>query len=195
MGPARGDPGQLGAAVRAVARRTLTLRVAFGVVWAIDAYLKWQPAFADRFMSTVAEGAEHQPGWLSPWFDFWHDAIAPNPSLFATGAAVIESLLAVGLILGVGRRVLYIGGATWSLAIWSIPEGFGTPFMPGATDIGTAIMYAILFGALYSLEAAVNWSTWTLDTAIQKRLPAWRALGQPGGRALVDCPTERYRQT
>jgi hypothetical protein len=56
MGPAREDPGQLGAAVRAVARCTLTLRVAFGVVWAIDAYLKWQPSFADRFMSRTASG-------------------------------------------------------------------------------------------------------------------------------------------
>jgi len=75
------------------------------------------------------------------------------------------------------------------------PRGFRHPLHAGGNRHRHRDQYAILFGALYSLEAAVNWSTWTLDTAIQKRLPAWRALGQPGGRALVDCPTERYRQT
>ena len=177
---------EMASALRATARRVVILRIAFGVVWGIDAYLKWQPSFVRDFTSTIAEGAQGQPAWLGPWFDFWHDLVARNPHLFAYGSAVAETLLAIGLILGLARRILYVGGALWSLAIWSVPEGFGTPFMPGATDIGTAIMYAILFAALYALEAAVNWSAWTLDGPIQKRIPSWRIVGQPGGRALVD---------
>src|SRR5436190_20172416 len=117
-------------ALRRVARSVVALRIVFGVVWAIDAYLKWQPSFADNFMSVIAMGSEDQPGWLSPWFSFWRDAIGGNPRLFAYGSAVIETVIAVGLLFGVARRVVYVGGAIWSLAIWSIPEGFGTPFMP-----------------------------------------------------------------
>ena len=185
--PARSSSARARVALEVLERRVVILRIGFGVVWGIDAYLKWQPSFIDGFGSMIAEGARHQPGWLSPWSDFWRDLIAHDPHLFAYASAVIETLLAVGLLLGLGRRILYVGGAIWSLAIWSVPEGFGTPFMPGASDIGTAIMYAILFAALYAIEAAVKPRVWTLDSAVQKRF-AWRAFRAPGtlhlGRGL-----------
>src|SRR5436189_4038730 len=127
MLPVQENPVELGGVARTVARRLVALRVVFGAIWAIDAYLKWQPSFTHQFMSTVSEGAAHHPAWLSPWFEFWHDLFAVDPHLFAYAAAVVETLLAIGLLLGVARRVVYIGGMMWSLAIWSIPEGFGTP--------------------------------------------------------------------
>lgn len=167
-------------ALPAMARRVVVLRIGFGVVWALDAYLKWQSSFVHDFMKNVAMGAQGQPAWLMPWFHFWHRLLAREPRGFAYASAVIESMLAVGLIAGFGRRLLYIGGAMWSLAIWSVPEGFGTPFIPGATDIGTAIMYAILFAALYFLESAANPTMLTVDSRIQRHHPRWRIIGQPG---------------
>ena len=97
--------------------------------------------------------------------------------------------MAIGLVLGLGRRVLYIAGAFYSLAIWSVPEGFGAPFAPGATDIGTAIMYAILFASLYALDVTANSGAWNLDSALLNRISWWRIFGQPGGHALVDVST------
>jgi nitrite reductase (NO-forming) len=173
----------VGTPIRALARRVVVLRVVFGAIWAVDAFLKWQPSFADKFMDTVAEGAQHQPGWLSPWFDFWHNLVGSDPRLFAYAAAVIETLLAIGLILGLARRIVYIGGAAWSLGIWAIPEGFGAPFMAGAPDVGAGIMYAIIFGALYALESASGFDGGSVDSAIERRFPSWRLLAQPGERA------------
>jgi len=64
---------------------------------------------------------------------------------------VVETLIAVGLLLGLARRLVYLGGALWSLAIWVVPEAFGGSFLAGATDIGTAIMYVLVFAVLYAI--------------------------------------------
>jgi len=74
-----------------------------------------------------------------------------------------------------------------------VPEGFGTPFAPGATDIGTAIMYAILFAALYAFDVTANAGAWTLDTVLLNRFSWWRLIGQPGGHALADVSTSTER--
>jgi len=49
-------------------RRVEVLRMLFGAVWAIDAYLKWQPRFISSYEDDVASAAKGQPDWLRPWF-------------------------------------------------------------------------------------------------------------------------------
>jgi uncharacterized membrane protein YphA (DoxX/SURF4 family) len=163
-------------------RRVEVLRVLFGVVWAIDAYLKWQPSFISGYADDVKSAAQGQPDWLRPWFRLWRHLAASDPRLLAYLTAVIESLIAAALLLGVARRAAYLGGAAWSLAIWVIPEGFGGSFLSGATDIGTAIMYVFLFAALYSLETLpAATGAWTLDRRIERRVAWWHKLAEPGG--------------
>lgn len=162
-------------------RRVELLRVAFGVVWLIDAYLKWQPAFISGYAANVADGAKGQPGWLRPWFHFWRHLVGLDPHLLAYGTAVVETLIAAGLILGVARRLVYVGGIVWSIGIWTIPEGFGGSFLAGATDIGTAIMYALVFAVLYTLETLPTATgAWSLDHRIERLAPWWRTLAEPG---------------
>ena len=164
-------------------RRVELLRVVFGIVWAIDAYLKWQPAFISGYAGSVADGAKGQPSWLRPWFGFWRHVVNLDPHLLAYLTAAIETAIAVGLIFGLGRRVLYIGGILWSIGIWTIPEGFGGSFLAGATDIGTAIMYALVFAILYSLEGLPTLTgVWSLDHRIERSVPWWRVVAEPGGR-------------
>jgi nitrite reductase (NO-forming) len=174
--------------LRPLGRRLVLLRVGFGVVWAIDAYFKWQAAFVNTFMQYLAKGAQQQPGWLLPWFRFWKNLIGTDPHLFAYSAAVIETLLAICLIVGVGRRLVYVLGALWSLGIWSVPEGFGPVLVPGATDIGAAIMYALIFLVLYSLESAFDPKGWTLDSAITHRIGWWRRVAEPGDKTAIPAP-------
>lgn len=164
-------------------RRVELLRLAFGVVWAIDAYLKWQPAFISGYASNVADGAKGQPSWLRPWFHFWRHIVNLDPHLLAYLTAVVETAIAVGLILGLARRAVYISGIFWSIGIWTIPEGFGGSFLSGATDIGTAIMYALVFAVLYTLEGLPTVTgVWSLDHRIERRAPGWRLVAEPGGR-------------
>jgi hypothetical protein len=47
------------------------LRVSFGIIWLIDATLKWLPGFRSNYMGAIMGEAQGQPGWLKPWFDFW----------------------------------------------------------------------------------------------------------------------------
>src|SRR5215470_19147925 len=77
------------------------LRIAFGIIWLIDAVLKWLPGFRSDYMSTIMGQADGQPGWLKPWFDFWINLQHPNATFFAYLVALIETLIAVALIIGV----------------------------------------------------------------------------------------------
>jgi thiosulfate dehydrogenase (quinone) large subunit len=166
-----------------VVRRVEILRLAFGLVWLVDAYLKWQPAFIDGYARNVAEGAAGQPGWLRPWFRFWRHIVKLDPHLLAYATAAIETLIAACLIFGLARRAVYVVGFLWSIAIWTIPEGFGGSFLSGATDIGTAVMYAFIFIVLYSLETLPTATgAWSLDHVVERRLPWWRRLAEPGMR-------------
>ena len=164
-------------------RRVELLRLAFGAVWLIDAYLKWQPTFVNQYASNVADGAKGQPGWLRPWFRFWRHVTNLDPHLLAYATAAVETMIAVGLILGFARRTVYLGGILWSIAIWTIPEGFGGSFVAGATDIGTAIMYALVFAVLYTLETLPTFTgAWSLDRLVERIAPWWRIVAEPGGR-------------
>jgi uncharacterized membrane protein YphA (DoxX/SURF4 family) len=166
-----------------VIRRVEILRIGFGLVWLIDAYLKWQPAFINGYAGDIAEGASGQPGWLRPWFRFWRHLVKLDPHLLAYATAAVETLIAAGLIVGLARRTVYIVGIAWSVAIWTIPEGFGGSFLSGATDIGTAVMYAFIFVVLYSLETLPTATgAWSLDRVIERRLPTWRVLAEPHTR-------------
>ncbi|HCX83613.1 MAG TPA: hypothetical protein DHV14_00410, partial [Micrococcales bacterium] len=66
------------------------LRVTFGLIWLIDAILKWLPGFRAAYMDTIMEQAEGQPGWLQPWFRFWIDLQHPDSAFFAYLVAVVE---------------------------------------------------------------------------------------------------------
>ena len=164
-------------------RRVESLRIVFGAVWAIDAYLKWQPSFINSYADNVKSAAVGQPDWLRPWFRLWRHLVAVDPRLLAHATAVIETVIALGLLLGVARRGVYLLGAVWSLAIWVIPEGFGGSFLAGATDVGTAIMYALVFAALYSLETLpAATGAWTLDRRLEQRISWWHKLAEPRDR-------------
>src|SRR5512141_2755929 len=127
---------------------TAALRTIFGIIWAIDAALKWQPGFADHFVGYLQNAANGQPAWLTPWFSFWLGLVTPNPDPFIWLVRIGESLIAMGLLFGFARRWVYILGALFSLLIWSTAEGFGGPYTAGATDMGAALVYVLVFVSL-----------------------------------------------
>jgi thiosulfate dehydrogenase (quinone) large subunit len=163
-------------------KRVAAVRIAFGVVFAVDAFLKWRPGFASSFLSQVTAAAGGQPGWLLPWFHFWTRVISVAPAPFAYLSAAVESLIALALIFGLARQVTYFAAAAYAFFLWAIPEGFGGPYKGGATDIGTGIIYVILFLALYQLDTLADESPWSLDPLIERRFPRWRALSEPSLR-------------
>jgi nitrite reductase (NO-forming) len=162
-----------------LAKHVAILRIVFGVIWGIDAVFKWQPAFINGFSGIITSAAQGQPGWLSPWFSFWTHFLAYNPHLFAILTAVIESLIALALLFGLARRATYVTAAVFSLLIWSIAEGFGGPYSIASTDIGTAIMYAVVFFALYGLDRLSYPPKWSVDNYISKKIAWWAVIANP----------------
>lgn len=70
------------------------VRAAFGVVMAVDAYLKWQPAFAEHYVGYLQNAANAQPAWLAPWFNFWLRIVTPNVGFFVSATRLIETAIA-----------------------------------------------------------------------------------------------------
>ena len=129
-------------------------RIIFGLVYVVAAVLKWQPQFQNTFVDQVSAAKAGQPASIQAWISFWTNFVSLNPVLFARIEATTESALALFLILGIFSNLTSIVGIVLSLGIWSVPEGFGGPYMPGqSTDIGTALPYAILFAVLLFLSA------------------------------------------
>jgi thiosulfate dehydrogenase [quinone] large subunit len=159
--------------------RVAIARIAFGVLFGVDAALKWFPSFIPAFTDQIKGASAGQPGWLRPWFRFWIRVLSTQPRFFAYATAVIETLIAVALVLGLARAVTYFAAALYSLAIWAIPEGFGGPYTHGVTDIGAGIIYAVVFLALYQLDTLSDESPWSLDPWVEHHLPWWRKLSEP----------------
>lgn len=166
-------------AIQPLSKHVAILRIAFGIMWAIDASFKWQPAFKAGFMGQIKAAADGQPLWLHSWFNFWINLLSRNLTFFAYSITVIETLIAIALIFGIARRTTYLAAAVFSLLIWSIPEGFGGPYSASSTDIGTGIIYAVVFFSLYGLDRLAVQSKWSLDNSIAKKLSWWKRVANP----------------
>ena len=152
------------------------VRVAFGILMAVDAYLKWQPAFAAHYVGYLQNAANSQPAWLASWFNFWLRLVTPHAGFFISATRWIETAIALGLLLGLARRLTYICGALFSLLIWSTAEGFGGPYTSGATNLGPALVYALVFIGAALFERLLGSSPYSLDYYIEHRFPGWGSL-------------------
>src|SRR6266702_1472070 len=154
------------------------LRIGFGIIWLIDAILKWLPGFRSGYMDTIMGQAQDQPGWLKPWFDFWINLQHPRAAFFAYLVAAVETLIAVALITGLARKLTYIAAIVFSLLIWATAEGFGGPYTSGAADIGTAVIYAVVFAALLALSYYAGVARFSADYYLEKKISWWWRLAE-----------------
>jgi uncharacterized membrane protein YphA (DoxX/SURF4 family) len=172
------------------------LRISFGVIWLIDAILKWLPGFRAGYMDTIMSQAQGQPGWLKPWFVFWINLQHPRVMFFAYLVAIVETLIALALIAGFARKITYISAIVFSLLIWATAEGFGGPYTAGAADIGTAVIYALVFASLLALSAYAGPARYSVDYYLEQKISWWwkaaevrrpAVVTQPSGEAPADA--------
>jgi thiosulfate dehydrogenase (quinone) large subunit len=149
------------------------LRIVFGLIWAVDAWFKWQPDFINKFADYLTGALEGQPAAVQTWINFWIHIVNVDPHVFAHIVAITETLVALGLIFGVFSNLTNIGGALLTLVIWSTAEGFGGPYVPGSADIGSAIIYTLVFAALFLAKAG---SVLGLDPLLTPALGRFRFL-------------------
>jgi uncharacterized membrane protein YphA (DoxX/SURF4 family) len=154
------------------------VRIGFGIIWGIDAGLKWRTSFRTSYLSQLTDAAKGQASWLHPWFNFWINLQRPSVSFFAYMVAALETVIAVALILGFARKTTYIIGAAFSVLIWSTAEGFGGPYTSQSNDIGTAVIYALVFISLLALSAQCGTNRYSVDAVIEPRVPWWHRVAE-----------------
>ncbi|GIH14812.1 DoxX family protein [Rugosimonospora africana] len=157
------------------------VRVVFGIIWSIDATFKWLPGFIHGQTLGKELGAAddiHTPV-IHQWISLWHSVGTAQPTAFAVGTAVIETLIAVCMILGLFSPVVFVGSAIFSFGIWSAAEGFHLPWTKsGITDLGPSVGYIAASLALYFAAAG---ATWSVDSWLRPRLGrlAWLTSVSP----------------
>jgi len=156
------------------------IRIFLGIVWLIDGYLKFSPGLVDSFPDLVRSAGDGQPTWLQPWFNFWSSVTTGNAALFVYTTGVLEVALGVALVLGFMRKIAYLGGIIFSLFIWAIPEGFGGPYGPGSTDIGTGIIYSFVFLSLVIINTISGPSKYSLDFLLERKYRLWKRFAEFG---------------
>jgi len=154
------------------------IRTVFGVIWLIDAHFKWLPAFQSGYLAMLQDAAKGQPAGLSPWFNFWINLVSPRVTFFSVATAVIETGIGMALILGFARKLTYLAAAGFSLVIWSTAEGFGGPYSAGSTDIGSGVVYALVFLALLALNRQAGPSRYSVDRWIEARVSWWKRVAE-----------------
>lgn len=156
-----------------------TVRLLFGVIFGIDAGLKWLPGYRQTYISQLKSVAHGQPSWLHGWFQSWISIQSSAPTLFAVLTGITETALALCLLLGMARRLGYAAGAVYTLLIWAVGEGFGGPYTAGSTDVGTGIVYALLFVTLLAFAPPARRERLSADRFLVSRWHWWRFLAEP----------------
>jgi uncharacterized membrane protein YphA (DoxX/SURF4 family) len=151
-------------------------RIVFGLVWAIDAAFKWQPAFQTGFVGYLTGALPGQPELVKDWIGFWINIIKVDPHVFALVVTWAETGLAVALILGVFSNIADLGGVMLAFVIWSTAEGFGGPYKAGSTDIGCSIIYVLMFAGLFLSQSGLHLGLDRRLTPLLGRL-GWLASG------------------
>jgi nitrite reductase (NO-forming) len=77
------------------------------------------------------------------------------------------------LIAGFARKTTYIAAIVFSLLIWSTAEGFGGPYTSGASGIGTAIIYAVVFAGLLALSYYAGPARYSADYYLEQKITWW----------------------
>ena len=155
------------------------VRIAFGVIWAIDASFKWLPGFVhgQTLGKELGAGADIQTPIVHQWIQLWHGAAEASPSGFAIGTGIIETVIAICMLLGAFSNALFVGSAAFSFGIWSAAEGFHLPWSkPGITDLGPSVAYII--ASLVMLFAAAG-ATWSVDGWLRPRMGRFAWLCSP----------------
>jgi uncharacterized membrane protein YphA (DoxX/SURF4 family) len=128
----------------------------------------------------ISDAGQGQPGWLHGWFSFWTNLQRPEVAFFAYAVAAAETLIAVAVILGFARKITYISAAVFSVLIWAVAEGFGGPYTSGAADIGTAVIYAVVFVGLLALMAYTGPARYGVDYYLEQKISWWWKVAEVG---------------
>ncbi|HQS31354.1 hypothetical protein [Polaromonas sp.] len=133
--------------------------IAFALLWAFDAYWKWQPEFLLNGVNNLTAAQAGQPAWIVAYIGVFIRVIdLVGPVIFGVTVALAESAIALALLMGVALQWILPLGAVYSFVLWTTGEGWGGPYAAGITGnkgdvLGTGIIYVLLFLMLMTARA------------------------------------------
>ena len=154
------------------------IRITFGLVWLLDAVLKFNPSFYDGMIVLIKAADGNGPSWLDGWYNFWINFLGSAPHFFAIVVIILECYIAFALLFGFSRKVAYAVGAIFSFLLWSVAEGFGNIFVGGETDPNAGIIYVLLFMLLFFIDSGFIPVTLALDTYLEKHVAWWHTFSR-----------------
>jgi nitrite reductase (NO-forming) len=156
-------------------------RIGFGLIWLIDGAFKWTSGFRHEFVGMINGAGQGQPGWLHWFFTLAHDVFTSHPHAWAYAIAALETLIGLALVLGFARKLTYIVTFFTGLGIWAVAEGFGGPYNSSSTDIGAAVMYAVVALGLLALNYEAGPSRFSVDYYLEQRISWWHRIAELEG--------------
>lgn len=131
------------------------VRLLFGAICLTNLVLHLDPAYKAHFLASfAADWTSGQPAWLAAY----GHAMANAVRALGVGTVIdlmlaIELVLALSLLTGAWLHRLAWVGIVYNLWLWSTVGGLGGPYTTGATDPGTAIVYALAFALVLLTHA------------------------------------------
>ena len=123
------------------------LRILFGLIWVLNTWFQADSAYINHlFLQSFNAGIKGQPEWLAHYTQGVLYIIQTlGASRVAVATVVIDALLAISLLAGIWVPFFAGVGIIYNLFMWSTVGGLGGPYTQGATDPGTAVVYALAF--------------------------------------------------
>ena len=129
-----------------------TFQLLLATVWLLDAVLQLQPFMFTRgsngFSGMINGLAAGNPGWVSRTITWNGSIIYHQPILTNTAFALIQFVIAFGIVWKRSLKPALVLSIVWSLGVWWFGEGAGGIFQGGATPFGGGpggvLFYAVL---------------------------------------------------
>ncbi len=130
------------------------MRILFGVIWVVNTILQANAYYVNHFLGSIVARIKGQTSLVSHYlYAVVHVLTVLGPRHVAIGTVVLDAILALSLLTGLALRPLARLGMIYTFFLWTTVGGFGGPYIPGATDPGTAIVYTLTFFTILSVPS------------------------------------------
>ncbi len=125
------------------------LQLCLGLLWLLDAALQFQPYMFSPFFVTqlILPVANGNPGIVASSITWAGHAMLQHAALYNAIFAMIQLLIAIGIIVPRTRKLALAASVAWAVAVWWFGEGLGGIFT-GASPLvgapGSVIIYALI---------------------------------------------------
>jgi len=129
-----------------------TFQLVLATVWLLDAVLQLQPFMFTRgpngFSGMLNNLAAGNPGWVAHSITWNASNVYHNPVLTNSIFALVQFLIAFGIVWKRSLKPALALSIVWSLSVWWFGEGASNIFHGGATPFGGGPGAVLIYGLL-----------------------------------------------